>query len=155
MEFDFINNLVPNESERAETNKMFVSFIKSAVSNVETKDFETETDFSKTKELETKIDDLMVAIKERFFRTKQEPYFEDTTYEIYLNKSQFSPSRTTMYSETYRYNENDPSKDFVERMTGHTSMDGTSSNHATETHEVGKEEMVKMLDFVKQKLESH
>lgn len=155
MEFDFINNLVPNESERAETNKMFVDFIKSVVSNVEIKDFETENDFSKTKELETKIDDLMVTIKERFFRTKREPYFEDTSYEIYLNKSQFSPSGTTIYSETYKYNENDPSKGFVERMTGHMSMDGTNTNHATETHEVGKEEMVKMLDFVKQKLDNH
>ena len=48
-----------------------------------------------------------------------------------------------------------PSKDFVERMTGHMSMDGTNTNHATETHEVGKEEMIKMLDFVKQKLNNH
>lgn len=155
MEFDFINNSIPNESERKDTSKIFVDFVKATLNNTTVKDFETENDSSKTKELEIKIDDLMITIKERFFRTKREPYFEDTTYEIYLNKSQFSPSGTTIYSETYKYSENNPSKDFVERMTGHMSMDGVNTNNTTEVHEVGKEEMAKMLDFVKQKLENN
>lgn len=154
MDFDFINNSVPNESERAETSKMFVDFVKDIVSDASVEDFETENDISKTKSLEIKKDDLRIMIKERFFKTKREPLFEDTDYEIDLNISHFSDSGTTIHSETYRYSIDNPSVKFVERMTGHMSMDGTNTNHTTETHEVGKEEMTKMLDFVRRKLEN-
>ena len=154
MEFNFIDNSAPNESERAETNRMFVDFVKDIVSDASVEDFETENDISKTKSLEFKKDDLRIMIKERFFKTKREPLFEDTDYEIDLSISHFSDSGTTIHSETYRYSMDNPSVKFVERMTGHMSTDGTNSKHTTETHEVSKEEMTKMLDFVRQKLEN-
>lgn len=102
--------------------------------------------------MEAKKGDLRLAVEKRHFRCKPTSSdissFEDIKYEIDLNLSHFSDTGTTIRSELYTYRENSPYADYVERMTGNMTMDGTNTNHTTEKHEVGSTELVKMIQLV-------
>ena len=57
--------------------------------------------------------------------------------------------RSNIHSKTYSCSSN-PSVKFVERMTGNMAMDGINSNNETSKHEVGEDEMTKMIEIAKQ-----
>ena len=152
MDFDFVDNSPVNETERSEVVKKFVDFINSTLADVPAEDSEMDYISTNTKKVEAKKGDLRLIVEKQHFKHKptspDTPPFEDTKYEIDLNLSHFSDAGTTIHSETYTYRENNPSANYVERMTGNMAMDGTNTNHTTEKHEVGDAELVKMLQLV-------
>ena len=128
MDFDFVDNSPVNEAERSEVVKKFVDFIDSTLADVSAEDSEMDYISTNTKKVETKK--------------------EDTKYKIDLNLSHFSDAGTTIHSETYTYSENNPSANYVERMTGNMAMDGINTSHTTEKHEVGSAELAKIIQLV-------
>ena len=152
MDFDFVDNSPVNEAERSEVVKKFINFIDNTLADVSAEDSETDYISTNTKKVEAKKGDLRLIVEKQHFKHKpinpDMPPFEDTKYEIDLNLSHFSDAGTTIHSETYTYSENNPSANYVERMTGNMTMDGINTNHTTEKHEVGGTELAKMIQLV-------
>lgn len=152
MDFDFIDNSPINEAERSEVVKRFVDFIDSTLADAPAEDSEMDYISTNTKKVETKKGDLRLIVEKQHFKheptSPDMPPFEDTKYKIDLNLSHFSDAGTTIHSETYTYSENNPSANYVERMTGNMAMDGTNTSHTAEKHEVGSTELAKIIQLV-------
>ena len=157
MDFNFINNSPVDESKRTQVIDQFVNFIESVIDGIEPKDEETGVASTGTKSIEVKNGELTLTIEKQLFKSKPtEPggyTFEDTNYKIDFNVAHFDEGRSNIHSETYSYSSN-PSVKFVERMTGNMAMDGINSNHETSKHEVGEDEMTKMIEIAKQILDN-
>lgn len=153
MDLNFINNSPVDESKRTQVIDQFVNFIESVVDGIEPKDEETDVASTSTKSIEVKNEELTLTIGKQLFKSKPtEPSgytFEDTNYKIDFNVAHFGEGRSNIHSETYSYSSN-PSVKFVERMTGNMAMDGINNNHETIKHEVGEDEMTKMIEIAKQ-----